>query len=293
MKCHFAAALLLGVAAFVAAGSAQEPALLKPINLDKLNTDKDENDPHISANGLQLYYSFKGKDKYDILVATRRSASQPWARGKLVNGFIQTDADDRSVFLTPEGRYPQFFFYATKKDQLEGANFDLYMAVKHSARADFTAPSPINAVCTAADEMDPWLTPDGRQLYFSRKTPEGWHIFVSSRGQGRGAAAFGAPKPLDLPAGFHHATLTPDGRTMYLQGPLENGRWGLFRAQRTTSGWSKPEPLTALKHPGGRIGDRAPCLSRDGRTLYFASDRPGGKGGMDLWMISVAALNSK
>lgn len=27
-----------------------------------------------------------------------------------------------------------------------------------------------------------------------------------------------------------------------------------------------------------------PCVSPDGRTLYFASDRPGGEGGVDIWM---------
>lgn len=29
--------------------------------------------------------------------------------------------------------------------------------------------------------------------------------------------------------------------------------------------------------------DRQPTLSRDGRTIYFVSDRPGGKGGFDIW----------
>jgi WD40-like Beta Propeller Repeat len=28
---------------------------------------------------------------------------------------------------------------------------------------------------------------------------------------------------------------------------------------------------------------RSPCMSRDGRTLYFASDQPGGLGGYDIW----------
>lgn len=27
-----------------------------------------------------------------------------------------------------------------------------------------------------------------------------------------------------------------------------------------------------------------PAFSEDGRTLYFASDRPGGSGGSDIWM---------
>jgi len=39
---------------------------------------------------------------------------------------------------------------------------------------------------------------------------------------------------------------------------------------------------------GGTINtganDRTPALSRDGHYLFFASDRPGGLGGLDLWI---------
>jgi hypothetical protein len=80
---------------------------------------------------------------------------------------------------------------------------------------------------------------------------------------------------------------------MYLQGPLENKRWGLFTSTRTTKGWSKPEPLDAVNDPEGKTGDRSPNLSRDGRLLYFVSDRPGGKGGLDVWAIQTAMLGKK
>ena len=52
-------------------------------------------------------------------------------------------------------------------------------------------------------------------------------------------------------------------------------------------------PLEAVNDPEGKTGDRSPNLSRDGRLLYFASDRPGGKGGLDVWAVQTATLAKK
>jgi hypothetical protein len=286
--------LVVGITTFFGSPvPVQLPEPLKPVNLEQLNTAQDEDDPFPGSDGLQLYYSSNARGKTDILVSARKSRTQPWPGGKPLEGYVQTRTDDRSVFVTAEGRYPQYLYFATKKDLEKDANFDIYVAVRHNRRAEFTAPTPVNAVCTRDDELHPWLTADGRQLYFSRKTAAGWRVFVATRQKSFGATGFGEPKIVDLPMGFHHATLTPNGRTMYLQGPLENDRWGLFRADRTGSGWTRPEPLTALNHLQGPTGDRSPSLSVDGSRLYFASDRPGGKGGLDLWAIPTADLMKK
>lgn len=262
-----------------------------PVNLS-CNTDANEDDPHLSSKGLTLFYSSDAKGKYDILMSQRPSLRAAWPKGKPLDDYVQTKVDDRSVFLTPDLRYPQYLFFATKKDQ-ETKNFDIYVAVRQSARSVYTAPTPVNSVDTDEDEKDPWLSSDLRRLYFSRKTKEGWRVFVSSRQATTGAAGFGAPVLLkDLPPGFHHATLSRDGKAMYLQGPLEKDRWGLFVSNRTGGKWGKPEPLP-INNEEGPIGDVSPSLSRDGNLLYFASDRPGGKGKMDLWVIPVAKLKKK
>lgn len=294
---HRALALLPALALVALALPAADPATkrLKPVNLNQLNGKADEDEPFLSDTGV-LYYSQRGTGSWQLMASTRRRANLPWPAGKPVDGYFSETADNRGCCLTPENHYPQYLYFATNKDpekkDQRGDNFDLYVTVRQNAAAAFTAPTPVQGVDTPADEMHPWLTANGKELYFSRKTKDGWRVHVAA-GTGEGSGGYSDPKPVDLPAGFHHATLTPDGKTMYLQGPLENERWGLFRSTLAAGRWGKPEPLDALNSPEAPTGDRSPSLSRNGRLLYFASDRPGGKGGLDLWVVPTAELPKK
>jgi hypothetical protein len=273
--------------------AAEEPAL-RPINLAKLNTSGDEVDPFPTADGGRLYYASNAGGVFNIMVSTRSRSSQGWLAGKGVEELNRdTEADKRSPFLTRDGK---FYFAHNSLPRIPDAkperNFDLYFARKLSPRYPFTMPTPVMAVCTEADELHPWVTANGKEFYFSRKTREGWRLFVA---QGPAVGAIREPKVIDLPAGFHHATLNPSGLTMYLQGPLANGRWGLFRTtrQRVGAPWAKPQELARLNSPEAPRGDMAPGLSADGKKLYFSSDRPGTKGGLDLWCVPIVKLASK
>ena len=80
---------------------------------------------------------------------------------------------------------------------------------------------------------------------------------------------------------------------MYLQGSLPDRRWGIFRSFLNGQSWSSPEPVLALNDPDAPKGDMSPALSHDGSKLYFASDRPGGKGGLDLYVVPTVQLGKK
>jgi hypothetical protein len=264
-------------------GAAGEEKPLKPFNLDKVNTEADEIDPFLALDGLSLYYASNASGTFDILVS-RRAAGKTWPEGKRLR-LNAKDADARSPFL----RAATLYFATNKvpdKKLQDLRNFDLWK------RTGTRAPLPLLGVSEKEDELHPWITPKGDVLYFSRKTDEGWRLFAAL---GPEPGPIGKAKLVDLPPGFHHATLSANGLVMYLQGPLENDRLGLFRTTRSKASmpWAKPEPLTRLNNPEGERGDMAPCLSADGKKLYFASDRPGGKGGLDLWMIPTAQLKAK
>lgn len=289
---RLAAGLVLGSFFFLAPASGDDKeSRLKPTNLEQLNSKADEDDPHVHSTGQTLLYTYTEKGKSSVLAAARRPSDKAWLKGKPMIE-LQGKADYKSVFLTPEGRFPQLMYYATNKNPEtgnRGDNYDIYFRFKQFANADFTNETALRS-CTAADELHPWQTADGQALYFSRKDKDGWRLYVARR---PGGGQFGDAENVGLPEGFHHATVSPSGKEMYLQGPLEKDRWGLFKTTYAGKGWNKPEPLTALNDPEAPTGDRSPCLSRDGAVLYFASDRAGGKGGLDLWAIPVAEIDKK
>ena len=285
---------------FPPAAADEEPKPVKPVNLD-CNTKADEDDPHVSSNNLTLYYDANAAKKWDLMAAARKSVAAKWGAGKSIvdacGAYVADAADDRCVFVTPDNSYPQYLYFASNKNEQDrkGENFDLYATSRLGPTKEFDPPVAMASLDTPADETAPWLTRDGKTLYFSRKTKEGWRLFTTTRKKATGALGFEDEPALidELPPDFWHATLSPDGGTMYLQGPLEKGRTGLFVATKSGKTWEKPEPLERLNDPSGPTGDRSPCLSRDGQTLYFASDRDGGKGGLDLYSVPVAELKKK
>ncbi|MEQ8245143.1 MAG: OmpA family protein [Fulvivirga sp.] len=80
-------------------------------------------------------------------------------------------------------------------------------------------------------------------------------------------------------------TFSPDGKTMVFARGNSGKRKGtadvnLFMSVLRNGEWLEPRMLN-INNPG--YWDSSPAFSRDGRTLYFASNRPGGYGGVDLY----------
>jgi hypothetical protein len=273
------AAFLLFAIAILPAVSGGDPA--KITNLDKLNTEADEEDPCPTSDGSGLLYASKARGSYDIYLSKRATATGPLGAGKLMIG--DKVADERCPFS-----FKDKYFFATNEIRDEKfaklKNFDLMK------QTGFQAPLFVEGdVNTPADEMYPWVTPAGKELYFSRKGEEGWRLYVAN---GPVPGPIGKSAPVGFAVNFHRATVAGNGLTMFLQGPLEDGKIGIFRSKRNKVGdkWSAPEAVAMLNHAESKKGDMQPALTADGTRLYFASDRPGGKGGLDIWTVLTSQL---
>jgi hypothetical protein len=282
------AALMVGVGG-PNSSKAEEDTPIAVTNL-AFNTSADEDDPHVAESGLALYYTLSAKGEDNLRVARRRGTAAWPKKTELIDDYIKNKGETRSAFAT-QGSYPHWLYFATKDEK--GKNYDLLVAVKQGRDKVWSAPTPVMNVNTEEDECFPWVSADNKSLYFSRKTKDGWKLMVSTRTRATGPGGWIEAEEVGLPAGFHHATLTPDGKAMIVQGPLEKDRWGLFLCTKAGKVWGKPEPITGLNHSEGKIGDRSPNLSRDGSQLYFASDRPGSKGGLDIYVAKMANVRKK
>ncbi|OLC42857.1 MAG: hypothetical protein AUH75_03785 [Gemmatimonadetes bacterium 13_1_40CM_4_65_7] len=74
--------------------------------------------------------------------------------------------------------------------------------------------------------------------------------------------------------------------------PAANDAPGLALSQQHSPGsvWSEPVNLGAPVN--SQYTEQSPALSPDGLSLYFASDRPGGMGNVDLWVSHRASEDS-
>jgi outer membrane protein OmpA-like peptidoglycan-associated protein len=86
------------------------------------------------------------------------------------------------------------------------------------------------------------------------------------------------------------ASVSPDGSVMYFtRWTKKNGRnlAAIYVSQMQNGSWKAPERLANNINVDG-YSSQQPHITTDGKYLLFASDRPGGAGGFDLYYTSLS-----
>lgn len=102
----------------------------------------------------------------------------------------------------------------------------------------------------------------------------------------------------DVNTKYHESTvaITADGKRMYFdRNDYYNGKYkkdeeginqlNIYYAENVNGEWKDIKPVPFNDH---QYSNSHPALSPDGSTLYFTSDRPGGKGKADIYKVSIA-----
>ncbi len=156
-----------------------------------------------------------------------------------------------------------------------------------------------DSINTQYDEYVNAMTADGEYLYFTRKNPS--NSMTIDRGQefeedfyqaARIDTGWRKAQELGPPINTHGnegaLNISPDGKYLFFAGCNRDDGYGscdIYWSRRTGNRWSEPQNLgETVNSPQW---DSQPSFSSDGRTLFFASKRPGGKGSSDIWLTRL------
>ena len=161
---------------------------------------------------------------------------------------------------------------------------------------------PVNlgdSINTQFDEYINAITADDEKLYFTRLNPKDSQapdlpnhgeedFYVAKRADSGWSGALNLGPPINTRLNEGALNISPDGNKLFFAGcnrPDGYGRCDIYWARRMGDHWTAPENLGEIVN--SPQWDSQPSFSSDGKTLYFASNRPGGKGSSDIWKTEL------
>ena len=275
-----------------------------PINLGPvINSAFSDQGPAISKDGLSLYFHSNRPGglggPFDMYVSQRASVDDPWGGPINLGAPVNTTFDEGNPALSRDGHF--LFFQSIRPGGLGG--IDLWVSYREHTHDDFDWQPAVNlgpGVNSAADDNGPSYFENDEggapQLYFGSTRPGGLglaDIYVSTQLADGSFGPATLVTELSSIANENRPSIRHDGLEIFFQSN-RIGSFGtaldLWTATRESAldSWSTPVNL------GGAINttsiDNNANLSSDRKTLFFSSDRPGGSGGLDLYVTTRTRL---
>ena len=209
--------------------------------------------PHISPDGQELYFYYAPMD----IARFNKSEGTVIVRGGPDRPGHTTSGDSPLALI----------------------NADLYVA-RRQAGGGWEVNNLTTLNSADAQESSPYVSWDGRSLYFMRAYPEQQPVYWVARREGDG---WGAPTLANLPVVNGNLTMDLGETTMFFDRSVDpNAASGdeIVVTTRVPGGpWADPTLLPpAVNDPDPVVDSQTPWLSRDGRRLYFHRFNKSGAG---------------
>ena len=222
-------------------------------------------------------------------MSTRAAPKSKWRPPTNLGARVNSSIQDVMGDISADGLT---LFFSSGRPGGEGTT-DIWISRRETVKDSWGDPANLGSVVNSPKADSAFsLTPDGLTLFFTSDRDGGLgdlDIWMTRRPNAN--APWG--KPTNLGPGVNSdkreegGQITSDGLILLFSAwqPGPNGRFVMWKASRAR----RDQPFGARVTLGSNLNKWATAsgasLSNDGRTLFFHSNHPGGKGSWDLWSV--------
>jgi tetratricopeptide (TPR) repeat protein len=280
-----------------------------------VNSPYDDKRPSITADGKTMIFTSRrpegksdrvdneGDAKYyeDIYECGWDSSKMNWGNASLLRGSVNSEGHDASCSIAPDGKV--LYMYVNDAEAARGG--EIYTS-KKSGSGKWGTPKNIGkGINTSYFEDGAVISPDGNTMYFMSERGQDLP-WKGQKGYGRsdiwmakkiGKDKWGDPTNLGPMVNTEYDEggifPAPDGKTLYFcsNGHNSMGGYDIFMTRFENGAWTKP---VNMGYPINSIyNERMFLLVNGGKTAYVDSDREGGLGERDIWVVDMTSLLPK
>jgi outer membrane protein OmpA-like peptidoglycan-associated protein len=250
-----------------------------------VNTSLSEYWPGMSVDGNTLIFTRRVDNQEDFYISNL-AADSSWSSSSSLPGKINTPENEGTTAVSADGRF--IFFSVCNQDGF--GSCDIFYSYLSGARWSqrYNCGEVVNS---RSWDAQPTISADGRTLIFSSARPGGFggkDLWQSKYIDGSWTKPENLGSTINTDGDDGAPFLHYDGKTLYFasDGHPGYGEQDIFFSRLQPDGtWSKPENLG--KGINSESDEMGLYVDFKGDKAYFASDRKGGYGGLDLYSFRL------